>query len=198
MGSADDGVEPVAEVPPQRAFRDRHGRRWVMGLSFALWRSIRDELGVDLLDVAMPDGKALSQLTRMDSIGPVLWAYVADQAAAAGIDRDDFWRSLHGQAIEHAMTALVEDLEDFSRSPQFAALRVAMDEAAIKVDGMRAAIHDPTTTLGQQIRQSLSTPGAGPASSPGSSAATHSSGGPSATCNGPPTVDAAPSGTAPA
>lgn len=196
MGTEDGVTKP--DVPQQRSFRDRLGRRWTMALSFALWRSIRDELGVDLLDVAMPDGKALQQLSRLDVIGPVLWAYVADQAAAAGVDRDDFWRSLHGQAIEDAMRELVADLEDFSRSPQIAALRVAMDQAATKVEELREAIRDPATEIGAKIRSSLSTPGDGPASSPASSAPIRSSGAPSASCSGPPTADAATSGTAPA
>lgn len=191
-----DGV--TADLPPQRSFRDRLGRQWTMALSFALWRSIRDELGVDLLDVALPDGKALQQLSRLDVIGPVLWAYVADQAAAAGVDRDDFWRSLHGQAIEDAMRELVADLEDFSRSPQIAALRVAMDQAATRVEELREAIRDPATEIGAKIRSSLSTPGGGPASSPAASDHTPCDGAPSASSSGPPTADAATSGTAPA
>lgn len=169
-----------------KLFRDKLDREWRVDLSFGLWQRIKAETGCDLLDIAMPDGQALRQLTQMETLGVVLWLYVADQAAAAGIDRDDFWKALDGRAIHAAGKAIVDDLEDFSQSPQFSALRVAMEEAETQVGALSAAIRDPAGEVRQILRSGFSTPGSTPASSPGSSASTPDPGA-SASSSGPPT-----------
>ena len=186
MGAADD----------MKTFQDRNGKAWRIELSFALWRRIKAETEIDLLDVAMPDGKALRQLAEMENVGVVLWLYCEAQAVEAGIDRETFWMALHGDAIETGMKAIVDDLEDFSRSPQFTALRVSMEEAVEKMSSMRARIEDPSGEIRTTIREAFagdspplppspSTPGTTPASVPASSAATPISGD-SATSSEPP------------
>jgi len=169
-----------------KSFVDKLGRQWRVDLNFALWQRIKAETGCDLLDIAMPDGQSLRQLTQMETLGVVLWLYVADQAAAAGIDRDDFWRALDGQAIHTAAKAIVDDLEDFSRSPQFSALRVAMEEAEQRVAAVSAAILDPEGEVRKLFRSGFSTPGNTPASLPESSNATPAPGA-CGISNGPPT-----------
>lgn len=186
-----------------RSFSDRNARAWKIELSFALWRRIKGETGIDLLDVAMPDGKALRQLTEMENVGVVLWLYCEEEALAAGIDRETFWRALHGPAIEAAMAALVDDLEDFSQSPQFSALRVAMTEAKAEVERQRAEILDPGGEIGRTIRSVMRSPespaapstrGPAPSNAPASSASTPT-GGPSATSTTPANPDDAMRGT---
>ena len=178
-----------------KSFKDRNGLEWKIDLSFALWRRIKSETGIDLLDVAMPDTKSLRQLAEMENVGVVLWLYCEAQAVEAGIDRETFWRALHGPAIETGMKAIVDDLEDFSQSPQFTALRVSMEEAVGKMTAMREAIEDPSGEIRQTIRgtfagspppPSPSTPGATPASAPASSAPIPTSGEGSESFTGPP------------
>lgn len=177
-----------------KLFRDKFGREWRVDLSFSLWQRIKAEAGVDLLDIALPDGQALRQLTQMETLGVVLWMYVAEQAAMAGIDRDDFWRALDGRAIHTGAKAIVDDLEDFSQSPQFSALRVAMEEAETKVAALSAAIREPEGEVRRLLRSGFSTPGSTPASSPASSEPTPSDGA-SANSSGPPTDPDATTGT---
>lgn len=169
-----------------KKFQDRNGREWKIELSFALWRRIKSETEIDLLDVAMPDAKSLRQLSQMENVGVVLWLYCEAEALEAGIDRETFWLALHGPAIETGMKAIVDDLEDFSQSPQFTALRVSMEEAVGKMSSMRGAIEDPSGEIRQKIRATFagdsppppspSIPGDTPASAPESSAPTPTSG----------------------
>jgi hypothetical protein len=187
-----------------KTFKDRDGKSWRVELSFALWRRIKAETEIDLLDVAMPDGKALGQLSKLENVGVVLWLYVEEQAVSEGIDRETFWRALHGEAIETAMEAVVEDLEDFSRSPQFSALRVAMMETSAEVERTREDIRNPEGTLRKKIRDVInqsespapqSTLGNTLASAPASSEGIPTTGSASETSISPPRDDDAILGT---
>lgn len=166
MGAADD----------VKTFNDKTGREWSIDLSFGLWRKIKAEAGVDLLDVAMPDGKSLEQLARLEVLAEVLWHYCAEQAAAAGITKEQFWDALDGPAIHAGVLAIVKDLEDFSRSPSFAALAVSMEEAATRTAELCAAMQAEAGEARQIARQTMSTLIGMPASAPASSASTPTGG----------------------
>lgn len=160
---------------PVQTFTDKAGRVWRLDLSFALWQRIKAETSIDLLDVAMPDSQSLQKLAdiRTGLIGVVLWLYVEEQATAAGVDRDTFWKALDGAAINAAAVALVRDLEDFSQShPQMMTLRVAMEEAMEALDRGSEAMRNRETEIRQKCRSLLSTPGSRPSDSPASSDAT--------------------------
>lgn len=177
-----------------KTFKDKTGREWSIDLSFGLWRRIKAEAGVDLLDVAMPDGKSLEQLSRLEVLAEVLWLYVAEQAGAAGITREEFWDALSGEAVHAGVFAIVKDLEDFSRSPSFAALRVSMEEAANRTAELCAAMSAEQGKARQLARETMSTLIGMPASAPASSASTPTAGD-SANSPGPPTDPDATPGT---
>lgn len=187
-----------ATLDRMKKFHDKTGREWSIDLSFGLWRRIKADCGIDLLDVAMPDGKALQQLSRLEVLAEVLWAYVADQAASAGITREQFWDALDGAAVHAGVFAIVGDLEDFSRSPSFAALRVSMEEAATKTAQVCAAMAAPDGDARRMAREAMaglsSTPGGTPASAPASSAPTPTPGA-SASSTGQPEPSAVNPGT---
>lgn len=155
-----------------QTFTDKSGRVWRLDLSFALWQTIKAETSIDLLDVAMPDSQSLAKLAdiRTGLIGVVLWLYVEEQAAAAGVDRETFWKALDGTAINAASVALVRDLEDFSQShPQMMTLRVAMEEAMEAMDRGSEAMRNREAEIRGKCRALLSTPGSKPSDSPASS-----------------------------
>jgi hypothetical protein len=155
-----------------QTFSDKAGRVWRLDLSFALWQTIKAETSIDLLDVAMPDSQSLAKLAdiRTGLIGVVLWLYVEDQATAAGVDRETFWKALDGTAINAATVALVRDLEDFSQShPQMMTLRVAMEEALQALDRGSEEMRNREAEIRQKCRSLLSTPGSSPSDSPASS-----------------------------
>jgi len=179
-----------------KPFKDKLGREWQLDMSFDLWMTIKREAGVDLLDVAMPDGQSLAKLLDPGTFGVVIWLYVAEQAAAKGVDRTDFWRALDGLAIYSANEAMAADMADFSRNPWFTALRVGIQEAAVEIRAKQAEMEAPDSVARQVMRAALSTPGATPASSPESSAEPRSSGDGSASSSGPPRPGNETSGTA--
>ena len=158
-----------------QTFTDKAGRVWRLDLSFALWQTIKAETSIDLLDIAMPDSQSLTKLAdiRTGLIGVVLWLYVEEQAKAAGVDRDTFWKALDGSAINAASVALVRDLEDFSQShPQMMTLRVAMEEALETLDRGSEVMRNREAEIRQKCRSLLSTPGSRPSDLPASSDAT--------------------------
>jgi hypothetical protein len=171
-----------------QTFTDSTGKSWRLDLSFGLWRKIQAETGIDLLDVATPDSKSLTQLAdiRTGAIGVVLWLYVEDQAKANAITQEAFWKALDGPAINAATLALVRDLEDFSQShPQVTTLRVATEEAMAAMDRTSDAAKAREEEIRTKCRSLLSTLGNEPASGPASSAPTPTPGEP-AISSGPP------------
>jgi len=120
-----------------RKFKDKAGREWRLALNVATVRSLRHELGVDLLS---DDQGAIRDLAG-DPIAlcEALWALIAGQAEEAGVSQLDFWEAMSDDSIDQATTAFLEALVDFFPTTRQAAPRRVLQ--AIKKANATIASH---------------------------------------------------------
>ena len=90
-------------------FSDNLGRNWRLALNVASARRVRNETGVNLLEVEQLTKELADPFTLFD----VLWHLVSEQAAAAEVSPEQFGESLTGDAVELATMALLEEIIDF-------------------------------------------------------------------------------------
>lgn len=102
-----------------RTFKDTEGRSWSVVINTTAIKTVRTLLGVNLLSVLDDGCKLLAQLYDDPVLlVDVLYCVCRDQANERGVSDEDFGRAMAGDAIEHAATALTEELADFFRNPR--------------------------------------------------------------------------------
>ena len=95
-----------------KTFKDNAGRTWTVQIDVAAIKRVRSLLDVDLLDAV--EGRLLERLvTDPVLLCDVIYVVCKPEADAGGITDEDFGRAMAGDAVEHATTALLEDLTDF-------------------------------------------------------------------------------------
>ncbi len=95
-----------------RTFQDSKGRAWTIHIDVNTIRRVKARVGVDLLLVI--EGKLLHELAENPILMvDTLFAVCEPQAQAGGITDVDFAEGLVGDAIDQALTALMEDLVGF-------------------------------------------------------------------------------------
>ncbi|MGE4157611.1 MAG: hypothetical protein AB7F75_00775 [Planctomycetota bacterium] len=95
-----------------KTFKDNAGRTWTVTVNVDAIKRVRSLLDVNLLDAV--DGKLLERLvTDPVLLCDVIYCVCKPEADAKNIADEDFGRSMAGDAIEHATTALLEELVDF-------------------------------------------------------------------------------------
>ena len=103
-----------------QSFTDTTGRAWCVSVTVATVRRVKQLLNIDLLQVALDEGKLLTRLADDPVfLVDVLYAVCKDQADAAAITDEDFGRAMAGDVIGAATQALLESLADFFPRPQF-------------------------------------------------------------------------------
>lgn len=154
-----------------RKFNDEQGRTWVVAISVDTIKRVRRELDIDLLDNT--DGKLVHRLLADEVLlGDVIYAVCKPEAEKLGISQDDFDRAMLGDAIEHAVGALLAGITDFCRSQTRRAnlknminkTRSAMDLAEAVIGEKIEAI-DVDAIVNQAMRTSGSSSGSVPESS---------------------------------
>lgn len=161
-----------------KTFTDNAGRAWTVTINVECIKRVRTLLQVNLLDAV--EGQLIERLVT----DPVLlcdcvYAICQPEADARGITDEDFGRAMAGDVIEHACTALLEELVDFFPQPKRqvlakALLRLRQLEAkAIALASTR--LDDPRwdETLEAALRDTplpATTPGASSGNSPALSA----------------------------
>jgi len=95
-----------------RTFKDNAGRDWTIAVNVDVIQRVRDLLKVDLLTVLE------GELTQKLIDDPILLCNVVyvvckPEADAKNVTDQDFGRSMAGDAIDAATTALLEELVDF-------------------------------------------------------------------------------------
>ncbi len=90
-------------------FNDTLGRTWTVTINVDAIRRVRSLLDINLLDAI--EGKLLERLV-MDQVllCDILFALVQPEAQAKNVSDEDFGRALGGDVLDHAMTALLEEL----------------------------------------------------------------------------------------
>ena len=106
-------------------FSDTQGRPWTITLNVDAIRRVRSVLNINLLDAI--EGKLLERLiTDPVLLCDILFVVIQPQAITHGISDEDFGRSLGGDVLDVATTALLEELVDFFPSAKRTVFRKAL------------------------------------------------------------------------
>jgi len=102
-----------------RTFTDNAGRSWDVAIDVTAIKRVRDLVGVDLLEIV--EGKLIDRLIRDPILlCDIVYAVCKPQAdeREPPVTDEEFGRAMAGDAVEHATTALLEDLVSFCPSPR--------------------------------------------------------------------------------
>lgn len=95
-----------------KTFTDTAGRTWTISLNGHTMKMVKDLIEFDLMGVV--NGKLLERLINDPVLlCDVVYALVKEQADAQGVTDIEFGRSMAGDSIDLATTALLEELADF-------------------------------------------------------------------------------------
>jgi hypothetical protein len=139
-----------------KSFHDTQGRTWTVTINVDAIRRVRSLLNIDLLDAI--EGKLLERLvTDPVLLCDILFALVKPEAEAKNVSDEDFGRALGGDVLDHATTALLEELVDFFPSGKRTVFRKALEKLR-KLEGIAletATRRLESTELEQKMRESL-------------------------------------------
>ena len=100
-----------------KTFTDNAGRTWTITINVDAIKRVRGLLQVNLLEVI--EGKLIDRLIGDPVLlCDVLFALVKPEAETKQISDEDFGRAMAGDSIDHATTALLEELVSFFPSPR--------------------------------------------------------------------------------
>ena len=116
-----------------RTFTDNAGRTWTIDVHVTAIKRVKSLTNVNLLDLG--EGKLLEQLSSDPVLlVDVLYALCKPEADARHISDEDFGMAMAGDAIDHATTALLEELVDFFPGWR----RQILAKALRKLDALKA------------------------------------------------------------
>lgn len=123
-----------------KTFNDNAGRTWTVAVNVDAIKRVKGLTDINLLDVA--SGKSKDLLGRLSGdpilLCDVLYALCKPETDARQVSDEDFGRAMAGDAIDHATTALLEELVGFF--PQ--AKRRVLDKALRKLQTLEARVID--------------------------------------------------------
>jgi len=120
-------VLPERRPERVRTFKDNKGREWNVLVGVNELRRVRQLVGVDLMQVV--EGHLAEELAKDPvRLCDVLYALCQPQADAQHISDVEFGEGLAGDAIERAVSALLDALVDFFPSRQGSLLRLAREK----------------------------------------------------------------------
>jgi len=100
-----------------KAFTDRAGRSWTITLTLGTAMTVKEQLGVDLLQPEAGDPPLLTRLgTDEMLLGEVLCAMLQQQFEAQGVTAEEVRNGFDGQTLLAAQKAFYEELIDFFQS----------------------------------------------------------------------------------
>jgi hypothetical protein len=142
------------------AFTDALGRSWTIEITVTSLKRIRALSGIDLLEAI--SGTLLDRLvTDPVLLGDVLYAAIKPQADERKITDEDFGRSLAGDTIDTATSALLEEFVSFFPMPRRRVLEKVLAKLAAwraqAITVAEARIDDPM--LEQTVQAALAKPG---------------------------------------
>lgn len=153
-----------------KTFIDNAARNWTVQVNVDAIKRVRDLAGVNLLEVV--DGKLLEKLTSDPILlCDVIYALCKPEADIRTVTDRDFGRSMGGDAIDQATTALLEELVDFFPSARRQVLAKAMAKLkklqTTAMAAVEARLDSPELDklLEEQLKQLSISSGNAPASS---------------------------------
>ena len=100
-----------------KAFTDRAGRSWTVTLTLGTAMTVKERLGVDLLQPEAGDPPLLTRLgTDEMLLGEVLCAMLQQQFETQGVTAEEVRNGFDGQTLLAAQRAFYEELIDFFQS----------------------------------------------------------------------------------
>jgi len=100
-----------------KTFTDRVGRSWTITLTLGTAMTVKEQLGVDLLQPEAGDPPLLTRLgTDEMLLGEVLCAMLQQQFETQGVTAEEVRNGFDGQTLLAAQKAFYEELIDFFQS----------------------------------------------------------------------------------
>ena len=110
-----------------KTFKDNAGRSWTITVNVDAIKRVRSLLDVNLMEAV--EGKLLEQLvTDPVLLCDIIYVLCKPKADAQQISDEDFGRAMAGDAVEHATTALLEELVEFFPLPKRRLLTKALEK----------------------------------------------------------------------
>ena len=138
-------------------FADTQGRTWTVTINVDVIRRVRSLLNINLLEAI--EGRLLERLiTDPVLLCDILFVVIQPEAIAKVVSDEDFGRSLGGDVLDLATTALLEELVDFFPS----AKRTVFRKALIKLKQLETLAIETATQrlesseLEQRMRAAIS------------------------------------------
>jgi len=162
-----------------KTFNDNAGRTWTVTVNVDAIKRVKSLLSVNLMEAV--EGKLLERLVSDPVLlCDVIYAVCKPEADAKAVSDEDFGRSMAGDAIDLATTALLEELCDFFPQGRRRLLHKALEKLR-KLESMALAAAEgrlDSPELERQMQDALLAPskvegngiGGSSGSLPGSSA----------------------------
>ncbi len=161
-----------------KVFKDNQNRPWTIVVNVATVKRVRSLLDVNLLDVVKLDKKDKPNVDLLEQLASdpvllcdVIYCICKPDADLQNISDEDFGTAMGGDAIEHATTALLEELVDFFPEAKRLVLRKLMN-AGEKVktqmeNALKLQLNDPKLDreLEEQVTRYIDSSMNSPASS---------------------------------
>ncbi len=126
-----------------KVFKDNADRTWSVAINVDAVKRIRDLAGLDILAIGNGDADLVNRLADDPILlVDVLYAACKPEADTQKITPEDFGKSMGGDAIDAAVTALMAEIVDFFPSRRRAVLKAAL----AKVDEGRGLAMDRALT----------------------------------------------------
>ncbi len=110
-----------------KTFKDNAGRSWTITVNVDAIKRVRSLLEVNLMEAV--EGKLLEQLVSDPVLlCDIIYVLCKPEAESQQISDEDFGRSMAGDAVEHATTALLEELVEFFPLPKRRLLTKALEK----------------------------------------------------------------------
>ncbi len=117
-----------------KIFKDNLNRPWSIVVNVATVKRVRSLLDINLLDVVKLDKKDKPNIDLLEQLASdpvllcdVIYCICKPDADLQNISDEDFGAAMGGDAIEHATTALLEELVDFFPEAKRLVLRKLMN-----------------------------------------------------------------------
>ena len=156
-----------------KTFKDNADRTWTVTVNVDSIKRVRSLLNIDLMEAV--EGKLIERLIGDPILlCDVIYCVCKEDADAKGITDEEFGRSMAGDAIELATTALLEELVDFFPQGKRQLLRKALAKLETLQETMLAVVSErlDSPELDAQLLAELRKLGDSSGDSPASSEST--------------------------
>jgi len=156
-----------------KTFSDNTGRSWMLTVNVGAVKRVKALIGVDLLEAV--EGKLIERLASDPVLlCDVVYALCKPQADQLNVSDEDFGRSMAGDAIDNATSAMLEELVDFFPHRRRALLAKAVGKFRTLEQTVLTAAETRLDALDvdEMVKQMLAQHGGPSGTSPASSGAT--------------------------